>query len=105
MNSQSLKGGSKTGYFRCAIAQWHQCYLICGSFGFFRTFNLIEHAWEMLGRAVQSQDPPVTNLCQLRAALVEEWNRLPLARLQNLVQSCTRRCQAVVRSNGRQTRY
>ena len=38
--------------------------------------NPIEHIWEMLGRRIQAQEPPVQNIRQLEAALHREWQQL-----------------------------
>ena len=38
--------------------------------------NPIEHIWDMLGRRTQAREPPVQNICQLEAALHQEWQQL-----------------------------
>ena len=35
--------------------------------------NPIEHIWDMLGRRIQAQEPPVQNIRQLEAALHRKW--------------------------------
>jgi transposase len=67
--------------------------------------NVIEHAWDIIGRAINNHQPPIQNVRQLRQVIIDEWNRIPLATLQNLVQSCRRRCQAVVQNRGAYTTY
>lgn len=67
--------------------------------------NVIEHAWDIIGRALNNRQPAIQNIQELRRAIIDEWNRIPLADLQHLVQSCRRRCQAVVQNRGGHTRY
>ena len=67
--------------------------------------NVIEHVWDMLGRAIQDRQPPVQSLHELRRALTEEWNNIQMQRLRDLVGSCRRRCRVVVESRGGYTRY
>ena len=67
--------------------------------------NIIEHAWEMLGRAIQNRNPPIQTIQDLRAAIVDEWNQIPLQKLRRLITSCSRRCRAVIASQGGHTRY
>jgi hypothetical protein len=38
--------------------------------------NPIEHIWDMLGRRIQTREPPVQNNRQLEAALHREWQQL-----------------------------
>lgn len=35
--------------------------------------NIIEHVWDMLGRAIGEREPPVRTLAELCAALLEEY--------------------------------
>ena len=67
--------------------------------------NPIEHLWDMDGRGIKLCDPPIQNLRGLHRAIVEEWNQIPPHKFRHLVQSCHRRCQAVVESHGEYTRY
>ena len=67
--------------------------------------NPIEHLWDELQRAVDKRDVRPLNLNQLGAALTEEWNNIPVERLENLVSSMPRRLQAVINSYGGHTRY
>lgn len=67
--------------------------------------NPIEHLWDALGRAVTSRDPQPTNLAQLEQFLAEEWARLPIITLRNLVHSMPRRLAAMIDSRGGHTRY
>ena len=63
----------------------------------------IEHAWDELGRRVARGRAPQT-LADLRRALVREWNQIPQAFFQRLVNSMRARCQAVIAANGGHTR-
>ena len=67
--------------------------------------NPIEHLWDELGRAVNNMDHPPQNLDQLRLALVQKWNEIPVERLQRLIASMPRRLAAIVQARGGNTRY
>ena len=67
--------------------------------------NPIEHAGEMLQRAVSARPVQPTTVPQLRTALLEEWARLPQQQLRGLLSSMQRRCQAVIDALGHHTRY
>ena len=63
----------------------------------------IEHLWDYLDTRVR-QNPP-GNVNELRDALLEEWNNIPQAQINNLIHSMRRRCQAVSNARGGHTRY
>lgn len=65
----------------------------------------IEHVWDFIGRKINEREPRCANLIELRAALVEEWNRFPQWRLQRLVQGMRRRVETLYRKRGGYTRY
>ena len=67
--------------------------------------NIIKHAWDMLGRAIQNRQPPVQTLQDLHQALTEGCNEIPMQTPQDLFTSCHQRGQAVVNSRGGYTRY
>ena len=67
--------------------------------------NPIEHLWDQLGRAVRRQMTPVSTLLDLRRILLEEWNAIPQIRIQRLVLSMRKRCQATIHAFGGSTRY
>ena len=67
--------------------------------------NPIELLWDQLGRAVYKRVSDATTLQDLRRYLVEEWDALPQLRIQRLVQSMRRRCQAIIAAFGGSTRY
>lgn len=65
--------------------------------------NPIEHLWEELDRRIRTRTFSKTG--QLMEALQQEWNRLPLDVLVNLVDSMPRRCEAVIKAKGYCTKY
>ena len=67
--------------------------------------NPIEHLWDELGRCVRARVPAVSNLRELRQALLEEWDRIPRVRCMKLVTSMIKRCQVVIRQRGGYTQY
>lgn len=67
--------------------------------------NPIEHLWDLLDRRVRKRPHPVQTLQQLKEALIEEWDNIPQEDIRRLIRSMPRRCQALIRANGRHTRY
>lgn len=67
--------------------------------------NIIEHAWDIIGRALNNRQPAIQNIPELRQPIIDEWNLIPMEDLQHLVESCRRRCQAIVQNRGGHTRY
>lgn len=65
----------------------------------------IEHLWDVLDRRVRDRVPVPDNVRQLRVALREEWNNIPQATIDNLINSMRRRCVALRDANGGHTRY
>lgn len=65
----------------------------------------IEHLWDALDRRVRQRAQVPGNVRQLRAALQEEWNNIPQATIDNLVNSMRRRCVALRNAHGGHTRY
>ena len=65
--------------------------------------NPIEHAWNMLQKAISSRQVQPATVRELREALIEEWAQLP--QLRRLIGSMRRRCQAVTNAHGHHTRY
>jgi transposase len=53
--------------------------------------NPIEHIWDMLGRRIQAQEPPVQNIRQLEAALHREWQQLSQQDIDTIVISLSKR--------------
>ena len=67
--------------------------------------NPIEHVWNMLQVAISRRPVQPATLQELENVLIQEWNNISLASIQNLVGSMRRRCQAVIGANGGHTRY
>ncbi|GFU67279.1 transposable element Tcb2 transposase [Trichonephila clavipes] len=62
--------------------------------------NPIENVWDALGRQVAGQNYPPTNKNTLIRALTEEWDKLPLQLLDNVVQSMVRRVECCITLHG-----
>ena len=67
--------------------------------------NRIEHIWDMLGRRIQTREPPVQNIRQLEAALHREWQQLSQHDIRRLTGGMRRRVEAVIQARGGYTRY
>ena len=67
--------------------------------------NPIEYLWDNLDTRVRQRQNPPGNVNELRDALLEEWNNIPQAQINNLIHSMRRRCQAVSNARGGHTRY
>ena len=65
----------------------------------------IEHLWDQPDRRVRKRQQQPQTLDQLRAALTEEWQRIPRVSINRLIASVRRRCVAVFNSRGAFTRY
>ena len=67
--------------------------------------NPIEHIWDMLGRRMQTREPPVPNIRQLEAALHRECQQLSQQDIRRLTGVMRRRVEAVIQARGGYTRY
>ena len=65
----------------------------------------IGHVWDELCRRVRNRVPPPANVAQLSQMLIQEWNNIPQLRIQNVIQSVRRRCQACIQAKGGHNRY
>lgn len=65
----------------------------------------IEHAWDELGRRLHNNHAPPNNRAELAQILVAEWQAIPQAFFQRLVNSMRRRCTECIRARGGYTRY
>ena len=65
--------------------------------------NPIENLWGDVKRYVANANP--TSRSQLREVVQKSWERIPVKRCQDLVDSMPRRCQAVIKNNGYTTKY
>ena len=60
----------------------------------------IEHLWELLDRRVRRRNPPPASIPELRQALQDEWQAIPIQTINNLVGSMTRRICGAIAVNG-----
>ena len=67
--------------------------------------NPIEHLWDLLGRAVRNRVNNATTVQELRQIVVDEWDAIPQQRVQRLISSMRRRCQAVTAVFGGSSHY
>lgn len=67
--------------------------------------NPIEHLWDNMGRRVRALLPPPGNLNDLSLRLTEIWDQTDQDAIRNLIFSMPRRCEAVIRARGGNTRY
>lgn len=65
----------------------------------------IEHLWDVLDQRLRQRVPAPQNVRQLRPALLEEWDNIPQATIDNLIMSMRRRCTALREAHGGHTRY
>ena len=65
----------------------------------------IEHMWDELDRRVRKCRNPPATLSQLRNALIDEWNNIPLRTVNALVNSIQRRIRAATAAREGHTRY
>jgi hypothetical protein len=62
--------------------------------------NPIEHVWDMVGRRVKVRTPAPANLRDLSAAVIQEWQEIDQAVIQNLFEGMPRRMEAVIQARG-----
>ena len=65
----------------------------------------IEHMWDELDRRVRKRRNPHATLAQLRNALIDEWNNIPMRTVNALVNSIQRRIRAATAARGGHARY
>ena len=65
----------------------------------------IEHLWDEMDRRVRGRRNAPATLDQLMAALLEEWDKIPMRRIEALMNSIHRRIRAVTDVRGGHTRY
>ena len=66
----------------------------------------IEHLWDELDRRrIRRRRNTPNTLGQLRTALLEEWENIPMRKINALVNSMQRRIRAVINARGGHTRY
>ena len=62
----------------------------------FPDLNPIEHAWDALGRGIAMRQPPPRTILELKITLMEEWEGLPQALLNSLINSMHTRWGLVI---------
>ena len=62
--------------------------------------TLIEHMWDELDRRVRKRRNPPATLAQLRNALIDEWNNIPMRTVNAYVNSIQRRIRAATAARG-----
>jgi len=67
--------------------------------------NPIEHLWQHLEIKLRKRPVAPRNLTELKAALQEEWDSIDPDMTKSLVDSMSRRCQAVIAAKGGNTKY
>ena len=70
-----------------------------------QTCHKFKHVWDALDHRVQQRIPVPANIQQLRTAIEEEWDNIPQATINNLINYTRRRCVALHEANGDHTRY
>ena len=58
----------------------------------------IEHVWDLLGQRLRRRRAQPQNLVQLEQALLQEWQNIPQADIQAMINSMRRRCLACIRA-------
>ena len=64
-----------------------------------------DNLWDQLGRRVFDGRHNIHNRQQLIQTLNREWEAIPQYKIQRLIRSMRRRCQATIDVNGGHTRY
>ncbi len=67
--------------------------------------NPIEHLWDELERRLRARPSRPTSVSDLTNALLEEWSKIPINTLLNLVENLPRRVKAVIAASGAPTSY
>ena len=67
--------------------------------------NPIDHAWDELGHRLRSNHVPPTNHAHMVRMLVAEWQAIPQAFFQRLVNSMRRRCTECIKAREGYTHY
>uniref|UniRef100_A0A8R1HUB3 DDE_3 domain-containing protein n=1 Tax=Caenorhabditis japonica TaxID=281687 RepID=A0A8R1HUB3_CAEJA len=67
--------------------------------------NPIENLWGILARRVYKNETQYNTVQDLKAALLQEWNAISVAELQNLVASMPKQMFKVIQNHGGETSY
>ena len=67
--------------------------------------NPIENLWMILKRRISARDPPAKTVKELKAVVQEEWQKIPVDDVKNLVKSMPKRAKLVIKAKGFGTKY
>lgn len=67
--------------------------------------NPIENLWDQVKDQIEKRSDRASSLADVFRIVKEEWEKIPLEFIQNLIISMPRRCQAVLDSKGYSTKY
>ena len=67
--------------------------------------RLIGKLWMILKRRISARDPPPKTVNVLKVVAQEEWKKIPVGDVQNLVKSMPKRVKPVIRAKGFGTKY
>ena len=68
-------------------------------------FNPIENLWDIIDTHVRKRRIQPKNIDELAAAVIEEWNNIPIETIHNLIESMPQRIQAGIDAKGWHTKY
>ena len=67
--------------------------------------NFIENIWNLLKNQLQAHNPHLQQIDEIKQAVVEEWNAIPLEKIQKYVDSMPGQIQEVISKAGGHTRW
>ncbi len=67
--------------------------------------NPIENLWAEVSRTMNESVIQPTNVPDMRQAIIDAWDAIPIDTLASLVDSMSRRVQALYRARGGHTKY
>ncbi|RZC35500.1 hypothetical protein BDFB_010673 [Asbolus verrucosus] len=67
--------------------------------------NRVEHLWDNTERRLRKIMPPLGNLNNMAQQIRQMWHETQQKGIRTLINNMPHRCQAVIRSRGRNTRY
>ena len=67
--------------------------------------NPIEHLWQTLKYQLRMYSKPPESVAELWERVQDEWNKIPVETVQNLIDSMPKRINAVLKARGGYTKY
>ena len=67
--------------------------------------NLIERVWYIIKNYLQDHYPETMSYDVLRAAVEDAWDKVSQFEFEALINSIKERCEAVIKAEGRYTKY